>query len=700
MSGQFFRRIKFRIGIAAIFTLLSTVSILSIVWFVYERHADLVAQMAADQMESGSKSMIAQTIALLDPVADVVDALAGMGDLQPATFREKAMSAVLLRAVRNAPQIYSLYVGFADGEFVQAYRFPPGTRHLSDANLDLPEGTVFGTRAILHPKDAEPSDTYTFLSESGEPLLIAPAQKVLYDPRTRPFFLEAASHQNQRVISDLYTFATIEKTGLTISRSFGARDGFIAGAVGCNITLQDISKFLKNSTPGNHGISVIIDQNGNLIAHPDPARVTRKEGREVSFTKASDLPDPAIQAAMARRKPGETSMRFTANDGQDYVAMFSLFPSSFERKWEMLVVVPTDDFVGDLKRSTREVLILGFVLLALGVLLIASMSRTLTKPIEALIETTDRIRRFELDDEIVVSSRIVEIHALSLAVGAMRAALKSFGRCVPKSLVRDLLTTGRQIELGGESREITVMFTDLVNFSTLAEKVTPQALTERVSAYLNDVSLEVIHHHGQVDKYIGDAVMALFNAPVLDPHHVENACLCALHAMRRFEAANREWSLKGWEPLSMRVGLHTDRVIVGVIGSSEFMGYTALGDGVNIASRLEGMNKTYGTQICVSHTIYEVLRDRYLMRPLDSVAVKGRQNQVRIYELMGKREGEPTIAVDADQLEKARLTTAAFEAWIAGDPTQALARYRELLQHSPGDPVAVLYVERCTKAIV
>jgi adenylate cyclase len=265
---------------------------------------------------------------------------------------------------------------------------------------------------------------------------------------------------------------------------------------------------------------------------------------------------------------------------------------------------------------------------------------------------------------------------------------------VPKLLVRDLLASGQGIQRGGESRPVTVMFVDIVEFSSIAERVTPQSLTARVSAYFDEVTGEIVRNQGQIDKYIGDSVMALWNAPVDDPDHIEHACSAALHVVRVCRHSNEEWTTRGWEPLRMRVGMHTAPVFVGVIGSAEYMSYTALGDGVNIASRLEGINKVFGTDICVSQSIYLAMRDQFLMRPLGNVTVKGRREAVLTYELMARLDGDPLIGASAADLERARLTEEAFAAWSGGLEDKALKLYGALLERFPGDPVALYYLAR------
>jgi adenylate cyclase len=517
------------------------------------------------------------------------------------------------------------------------------------------------------------------------------------------FYKQAAAAPKQRTVSELNLSASTGKPVLTISRAFGVADGKIAGAVGSNITLDNLSDFLKRNTPGKHGLAIIFDDQGQLIAHPDAEKVVQKQGEKIVVTKIADLGAPQVIAAIEDHEHRtKTSKRrtFQAPDGQEYIASITPFPDSFGKRWDLLIVVPTEDFIGEIRKTSRNVLWLGLGVIFLGILGIRSMSAAFTKPIQRLIAETQRIKQFDLDGEVELSTRITEIAQLADAMQTMKTALRSFGRFVPKTLVRELVSSGKGLGLGGESRKITVLFSDLANFSSLAEKITPQALTERVSDYLEDVSQMVIRHHGTIDKYIGDAVMALWNAPLTDEKHMEHACSAALDGLEAFNASNVRWAEKGWAPLAMRIGMHSDQAIVGVIGSTEHMSYTALGDGVNIASRLEGINKSYGTTICVSHTIYTAVSDRFLMRPLDFVAVKGRKEPILIYELMARLvdESNPARSATPAQRDLAALTTTAFKAWTDKDYGKAHALYNAVLERFPQDSVALLYAQKCADA--
>jgi adenylate cyclase len=224
-----------------------------------------------------------------------------------------------------------------------------------------------------------------------------------------------------------------------------------------------------------------------------------------------------------------------------------------------------------------------------------------------------------------------------------KTAMRALGKYVPVDLVRLLYASGREPSLGGELRDVTIMFTDIKDFTTLAEGLSPDELARRLGLYLEAMTRAVHESRGTVDKYIGDAVMALWNAPTACPDHAAWACRAAL-ACRR--ATADLFASPAWEgpPMATRFGLHRDTVMVGHFGAPDRLSYTALGDGVNVASRLEGLNKQYGTTIIVSDGVREAAGAGFHFRELDTVAVKGRRGSLRIHELLGAAEGDGLAA--------------------------------------------------------
>jgi adenylate cyclase len=192
--------------------------------------------------------------------------------------------------------------------------------------------------------------------------------------------------------------------------------------------------------------------------------------------------------------------------------------------------------------------------------------------------------------------------------------------------------------------------------------------------------------------------MAFWGAPALLEDHAWRSCVTALRIRRGMEELNARWREQGHKPLRVRMGLHSDAVLVGNIGSRERMSYTVMGDGVNVASRLEGVNKEYGTQICISHSVYKETGEKLCVRPIEDVTVKGRRSSIPIYEVLGAYGSDPDFEPTPDMILLCKLTRLGYEALTAGDTTLAAERYRDVLKRFPQDTVAAEMLKRVVAA--
>lgn len=212
-----------------------------------------------------------------------------------------------------------------------------------------------------------------------------------------------------------------------------------------------------------------------------------------------------------------------------------------------------------------------------------------------------------------------------------------FGRYVAPAVINQMVGDPNQVRVGGERRDITIMFSDIVGFTTISEKLDPVSLASVLNTYLGRVTEAIQDHQGMVDKYIGDGVMALFGAPLTDEQHPEHAVTAALAKLEALAQANRELLAAGHlpEPLRIGVGLNTGAAVVGNMGSDQRFEYSALGDSVNLAARLEGLTRVYVVDCIVSESTREAVGDAFSFRELDKVRVKGKAKPVTIYELLG-----------------------------------------------------------------
>jgi adenylate cyclase len=299
-----------------------------------------------------------------------------------------------------------------------------------------------------------------------------------------------------------------------------------------------------------------------------------------------------------------------------------------------------------------------------------------------------------------VRSHIAEIARLSGAMDGMKSALRVFGAYVPRSLVGKLMQEEAAARIGGEKRPITVMFSDVEGFTTLAEGLPPEELMTIASAYFEELTTELLACHATIDKYIGDAVMALWNAPQDDRSHAWNACRAALQARLLTDRLCDRFAARGWPRLRTRFGLHTGEAVVGNLGSSDRMAYTAIGSMVNVASRLEGMNKAYGTQILVSEATRAAAGQGFVTRPVDLVLPKGAARPIELHELLGfavvDRIADAPLRPDPAVAARLPAWRRMVGAYRAGRFAEAAAALAEAGDPST-DPLAAVYAERITE---
>jgi adenylate cyclase len=230
---------------------------------------------------------------------------------------------------------------------------------------------------------------------------------------------------------------------------------------------------------------------------------------------------------------------------------------------------------------------------------------------------------------------------------------------------------------------VTLLFSDIVSFTAITEKADPTLVMRYTSRYFAAMSHEIMIHSGTVDKFIGDAIMAIWNAPADDPDHAANSCAAALAFQRANQRLNAEFAREGWPVYRTRIGLHTGEAVVGNIGSEDRMNYTALGATVNLAARLEGLNKNYGTSILVSSAIKERVGDRFLFRSVDRISPKGFAETFAIYELRGERG-----AREQEDCELCREWEAVYVALCNGPFAAAESELAAFLVKYPDDAVA------------
>jgi adenylate cyclase len=272
-----------------------------------------------------------------------------------------------------------------------------------------------------------------------------------------------------------------------------------------------------------------------------------------------------------------------------------------------------------------------------------------------------------------------------------RRTRETFSRFLAPAVVEDLLGREGELRLGGEKRDLTVLFADIRGFTTISEKLDPKVLIELLNQYLTPMTDIIVQdHRGTLDKYMGDAIMAFWGAPQEQPDHPLRACQAALAMIERLEVLRAGWRERGLPEIDIGVGINTGPMSVGFVGSQDrFYNYTVLGDAVNLASRLEGTNREYGTRILVSHSTWERVKDRVVARELDAVRVKGKREPVVVYELLGMGRPGKEQAVFLSEFEWG-LSAYKGQRW-----EEAMAHFRAAIALAGPDACSQMYLARC-----
>lgn len=265
----------------------------------------------------------------------------------------------------------------------------------------------------------------------------------------------------------------------------------------------------------------------------------------------------------------------------------------------------------------------------------------------------------------------------------------AFQYYLTSSVINEMLKDPDKLKLGGDKKDLSVLFSDIRGFTTISEKLTPEELVALLNEYLTVMTNQVFQHDGLLDKYMGDAIMAVFGAPLDQPDHARRACLTALAMMEELHKLQEKWREEGRPAFDIGVGVNSGDMVVGNMGSEMRFDYTVMGDMVNLGSRLEGINKEYGTNIIISEFTYAHVQDAMCCRELDGVRVKGKNKPVKIYELMGRKEDEGKFKNLIDGFAKG-LKLYREKKW-----DEAIAAFQGVLEIRPGDYPSKMYIERC-----
>ncbi len=516
----------------------------------------------------------------------------------------------------------------------------------------------------------------------------------VYDPRNRPWY-QGAVADGGLYWTGVYVFHSDQMPGVTVAVPRLDATGRVLGVLSVDIGLKEMSTFLHDRIRvGKSGQAFLMDGDLRLIAVKDVDQLVMADAGTRRLRHLAESAAPEIRALATRDEarayfhrvfaaPSGTevearTIRYSAG-GRDFVATLMPIRVGEKRRWIAGVVAPEDEFLAGARRANLRALATAIAFALVALIIGVFLARMIARSLEVLVSESSRVRNMEIDST-PASSRFREVNEVLTAFEGMKTGLRAFQKFVPVKLVRSLIEQQRDVALGGEPRTLTIFFSDIRDFSRISEQLEPAELAESLAVYLSTITQCIASRHGTVDKYIGDAVMAFWGAPQEVPDHANQACAAALDAQAQLRAMRRD--NPALPDFFTRIGVHTAEVVVGNFGSDDRLNYTVLGDGVNLASRLEGVNKFFGTEILISEATRDRVADRFVTRRIGLVGVKGREQPCVTYELIG-------LHADADADATIESVIAHYEdgltRYLARDWSGAVAAFEAVLALAPGD---------------
>lgn len=602
----------------------------------YQRGRTAAIDNAGERMRAFSSHLIDRFQILVgEPVTSVE--LASVSDVF-ASPPPAEMDAKLgfLRKVAISPRINGIYVGYPNGDFVHAANLADeGWR----STLSPPQGAAIAVRIISRDLAGERISRWRFLDIAGKALGELPQSTANYDPRARPWY-RAAVGASGLIATAPYAMATTGAFGLTIAKIHDRDKGTV---IGVDILLDTVGRFLSDQRITQGSTSFVFDAYRNPIIHSDPEVMKAVATLKPEQRAKAEFADPVIRAAQIADLP-EGQIRFLSIGGRDYVVMAAALGAVPLLSGDRVVIAtPLEELTVDAQRGLVQGLIASILIVLAGVACALLFAHWITRALTSVTLGVRRLREFDFDTPVEVRSRVKEISALAAAMTTARTTIGTFGLYVPKELVRRIIEAGQFTGRGAKREDVTALFTDIYGFTTISEHHAPEDVLAMLSDYFDIFSETIAEYEGAIIQFLGDSVFAMWNVPLADPEHTLHACECALALEAKLEAFNSAKRAVGLPEFRTRFGVHTGTAVVGSVGAKARLQYTGMGDTVNVASRLEGINKDFNTTILVSDAVRARCGNKLVFRPLGRHKLKGRDDEMEIFELVREKHDPSSL---------------------------------------------------------
>ncbi len=602
--------------------------------------------------------------------------------------------------------VNNIYIGTEGGELYGA------EHHVDSQQLAIMRANAStGNQLRLYKVDAQGTVT-------DQEVRIASGN--LYDPRRRPWYREAQVISGDAAWSSIYGDYSSGKAGITAVYPI-YEQGELLGVLASDLLFAEIQEFLNDLGISEKGEAFILDQNGCILTASDLPDVGRSQPPIVGQNQApnpceqgEDQPtllragssgNPLIdQVPDCLRQPlsqiGATTA-FECEVNERYFLQVAPLSDDYGLNWLIFVAIPESDFMGQIYDNNWKTLGLCMIALAIAtgvglvtarwisqpILLLKESARSLSESVGGELPSIEISNPSEL--EILADTFSVMANRLKQSFDKQERLNVSYRRFVPREFVEILRRDITEVELGDnvEQDKMSILFADIRSFTTLSEGMTAEDNFAFINAYLSRMEPLIAEQHGFIDKYIGDAIMALFGGSA------DDAVQAGIKMLETLAQYNQTRTTKDRKPIRIGIGINTGKLMLGTIGGRNRMDGTVISDEVNLASRLEGLTKRYGVSLLISEQTLQALQDRehYHYRFLGSVKVKGRMQVVDVYEIF---DGDSQEILEQKSAGKATFEQA-IRLYQSQDFLPAKTHFQEALRYYPDDQAALFYIERC-----
>lgn len=573
-----------------------------IAWPAYNKARQAIRHLWEDVAKQVAENATSQTLDYFQNAPVALRMIEGLVEEESLNVVDLEMIFdICYRSIKENPSFASVYYAKPDGSFYGVFKV--GNDFIASHRRIGQDG-----KTLVRNYHIGPNHNWTLTNEELSD----------YDPRKRPFWKVGVEHPNG-AWTEPYLFLFTNMTGYSYVLGQKNKDNVI-GYWTVDFQIDSLSTYLHSLKIGNEGVIFIIANDGKKIAESTPSK---------------DIDNQAWKNFIdADQQSGLIPSKHT-------ISYVNRFPKESQIPWNLVTIIHENDFLLPIRKSALHSLLIGMIpclaFLVLAAYWFGKMSRRLIE-ISQEMDDARNLSIHLIDDEKIPTSRIRELNLMNQSLHKMKVGLKSFSKYAPVDLIKKLLLSGHVPELGGEKKEITVLFGDLAQFTTFAEQHSAEEITKVLEDFLDVATREVHKEKGIIDKFMGDAVMALWGTPDPVANHPLAACRTAL-AMKKIAASNPN--------MKHKVGINSGPAVVGNFGSQERMDYTAIGDTINTASRFEKLNKEYGTQILLGPTTAEAVQETFLVRPIDWVTPIGKTRPVLMYELIDTKENASESLIQA-----------------------------------------------------